>query len=222
MKVRFLIVLLASFPTLSAVAAEELAPTQIQISTANSELSLTTGPDGRVYELGYGKKGANFAPAPKKATARENEFYPPYGNGYIYEPALQATHADGNTSTDLLYVKHDISQVDADTTLYRIELKDGFYPFFVTLCFKAYHNEDVIEEWTEIHHEESAPVTLFRFASSSPVIPASSSYWLSQFVGTYSHEANLSEEQLAPGLKILDSKIGVRADYYRTPSFILA
>ncbi|HUB65995.1 MAG TPA: alpha-galactosidase [Candidatus Methylacidiphilales bacterium] len=223
MKPLFFLVLLSGFPILSAMAANELVSPQsnpIRISTANSEIVLVTGSDGRLYQLGYGKKGANFDSVTK--LVRTGEFYPPYGNGYLYEPAVQAIHADGNTSTDLTYVKTETFPVDADTTYYRIELKDSFYPFFVSLCFKAYHKEDLIEAWTEIHHAENAPVTLFRFASSSPVIPRGNAYWMTQFIGDYAHEANLSEEKLTPGLKILDSKLGVRADYYRNPSFILA
>jgi hypothetical protein len=44
---------------------------------------------------------------PDKLPARENEFYPASGNGFITEPAIEVTHHDGNTSTDLFYVNHD-------------------------------------------------------------------------------------------------------------------
>jgi alpha-galactosidase len=44
----------------------------------------------------------------------------------------------------------------------------------------------------------------------------------SAFHGDYSHEANLAEERLGPGIKILDSKIGVRATRFCIPSFVLA
>src|ERR1039458_4370089 len=94
--------------------------------------------------------------------ARETEFHPQFGNGFISEPALQATHADGNTSTDLIYVRDETTAIDTNVSLTRIELKDPAYPFFVTLCFKTYSKEDVIEQWTEIRHGENAPVTLFR------------------------------------------------------------
>ncbi len=139
----------------------------------------------------------------------------------LFEPAIATTHADGNTSTDLIYVKHDTTPVDTNVSLTRIELKDRFYPFFVTLCLKTYANEDVIEEWTEIRHEEDGPVVLYRFASSAPRVKAKE-YWLTQIEGDYSHEATLVEEKLTPGIKVLDSKIGVRASRFRTPSFLLS
>ncbi len=191
----------------------------INIATAHSVLMLRVGGDKRLYETHFG--------APHKESAanemlpRETEFYPPSGNGFILQPALQVTHPDGNTSTDLIYVRHATSAVDSNIFLTRIELKDPAYPFFVTLCFKCYQQEDVIEEWSEIRNEDDGPATLLHFASASPVVDATH-YWLTQFHGDYRSEATLSEEQLSPGIKILDSKIGVRATRFCIPSFILS
>jgi alpha-galactosidase len=192
----------------------------ILIGTVNSSLSLFVGRDGRLYQRGYGRSAPEAA-MPAKDPARETEFYPQFGDGFILEPALQATHGDGNTSTDLEYVRHTTTTLDDDTTLTRIELKDKFYPFFVTLCFKACQKEDVIEQWAEIRHVERGPVTLWRFASSAPVFRAKQ-YWLTQFHGDWADEAQMLEERLTPGLKVLDSKLGVRASRFRTPSFILS
>src|SRR5206468_2178664 len=74
----------------------------IKVETAHSALVLGIADDGRLYELGYGRPRERQAP--RRAPAREDEFHPPGGNGYILEPALQAVHADGNTSTELAYV----------------------------------------------------------------------------------------------------------------------
>jgi alpha-galactosidase len=104
----------------------------------------------------------------------------------------------------------------------RIDLKDGFYPFYVTLCFKAYQSEDVIEEWSEIHHDEDSRVLLSRFASSGLLVPKTGTYWLTHFHGDWADEAQWAEEKLTSGIKVLDSKIGVRAHQFRTPSFMIA
>ncbi len=202
-----------------AIAAE---PSVVTVGTAHSALTLTVAADGRLYELGYGRATAAVA-APRRPPAREDEFHPPAGNGYLLEPALQAVHADGNTSTELAYLSHETAADprDANVVVTRIKLKDPAYPFFATLCFRAYQAEDVIEQWAEISHDEPAPVVLSRFASSAPVVKADS-YWLTQFQGNYMREAGLVEERLAPGLKVLDSKLGVRAQQMRNPSFLLA
>lgn len=194
-------------------------PTLITIPTAHSALTLCVEGDGRLYQLGYGKTPDKVV-APEKMPAREAEFFPASGNGFILEPALQATHADGNTSTDFMFVRQETTALDSNVAVTRIELKDRFYPFFVNIYLKAYAKEDVIEEWTDIRHDEDGVVTLYRFASSSPLV-AGKEHWLTQFHGDWSREGEISEERLAEGTKILDSKIGVRASQYRIPSFIL-
>src|SRR5690349_1978669 len=92
-------------PTTAPVAQE-----YIRIPTARSELTLFVGSDNRLYELGYEKRDAKL-PEPKKLN-RLQEFHPAAGNGFIEEPAIQAFHADGNTSTDLVYVRHTTERVD--------------------------------------------------------------------------------------------------------------
>ncbi|MBN2514049.1 MAG: alpha-galactosidase [Sedimentisphaerales bacterium] len=192
----------------------------IQILTSRSAMTLFTAKDRRLYQLGYGAS-EKVIPAPRRNPAREDEFYPPSGNGYIFEPAIQAIHADGNTSTDLVTDTVQTETVDDNISLTRIALKDSRYPFYVTLCFRAYRQQDVIEQWAEIRHQENGPVTLYRYASSSPVVEAKN-YWLTHFHGDWAQEAQWIEEPLTSGMKILDSKIGVRAHQYRSAMFTLA
>jgi alpha-galactosidase len=192
----------------------------VRIETDREALTLFADKDGRLYQLGFGAR-SDKAPVLPKKFAWQQEFYPQWGDGFIAEPALQATHADGNTSTDLLYVRHESKPQGDGITLTRIEMKDPAYPFFVTLCFRTYAAFDVIEEWTEIRHEEAGAVQLDRFASSSPFFSKGDLY-VTQFCGDYSNEMNPLEERLTDGIKVFDSKIGVRADQYRNPSFLLS
>lgn len=211
---------ISSFCAFSRESADTTASGVIEISTAHSLLRLYHASDRRVYQLGYGRPDQKLT-IPAKLPAREDEFLPPSGNGFIWEPALQAFHSDGNTSTDLVYVRHETKAVDDNVSLTSIELKDSYYPFYVTIFIKAYRNEDVIEQWLEINNQEKSPVTLYRFASSSPVIKADN-YWVSQFYGGYAKEFQFVEEKLTPGIKVFDSKLGVRAQQNRNPSFILS
>jgi len=203
-----------------AVRAAGLQP--ITLATARSALVLAKNEQGRMLELHYG--AADFQP-PNGMAGRERELYPQYGDGfgenYISEPALQVAHADGNTSTDLIYVRHETQAIDTNVTLTRVELKDPAYPFFVTLCFKTYFREDIIEQWAEIRNGESGAVGLQRYDSCAPLFQAGE-YWLTQFHGEYRHEATLAEEKLGPGLKVLASQLGVRASRYCLPSFMLS
>jgi alpha-galactosidase len=218
--VLLLICMLAPLHKTSAQTAEKAGTKEqiISVKTSGTSLVLKVAKDGHLYQQSYGRaKPVTSGRTP----AREDECYPPAGNGFISEPAFQAVHADGNISTDLVFISADTTAVDANITHTRIRLRDTFYPLFVTVNFKAYRAEDVIEQWVEVRHEENKPVTLSRFASSAMVMKANS-YWLSQFHGNYMREAALAEEQLTPGIKVLDSKIGVRAHQMRNPSFIIS
>jgi alpha-galactosidase len=79
---------------------------------------------------------------------RFDEAYPQWGDGYIWEPALQVAHADGNTSTALLYDSATRTNEPPDRELLRIKLRDPAYPFEVMLCFRAHRQRDLLEQWT--------------------------------------------------------------------------
>jgi len=134
---------------------------------------------------------------------------------------LQVTHADGNTSTSLVFDSLTQSNETADITATHIRLHDSAYPFDVTLCFKTHHDEDVVEQWIELNHAEKGAVTLQRVESSSLMLGGD--VYLTHFFGDWAKEMlNPITEQITPGTKVLDSKIGVRADQFRNPSFVLS
>lgn len=222
MKLQFCLCLAAFVVTGGSGSAAPAAATEqvIAINTKRSALVLLAAKNGTLYQVSFGRAPATPA-APPRAPDRYDEVFPCYGSGYMLEPALQATHSDGNTSTELMYVSHESVTRNDNITETRIRLRDRHYPFFIVLCYRCYREEDVIEQWTEITHEESGPVTLGRFASAAPRLQASN-YWVTQFYGDVLREGELVEEQLTPGLKILDSKLAVRAHLYRPPAFVLA
>lgn len=191
----------------------------IRIATEHAGLSLYIDQEARLYQIGFGKlsPGAHIP----NEFERCQECYPQWGDGFVAEPALQATHADGNTSTGLVYIRHETRPAGDEVLFTRIKLKDSVYPFFVTLCFKTYPVLDVIEQWTEIRHTESGPVELARLASSSPIIESKNVH-LTHFFGDWVEEMNPITERLSPGIKVLDSKLGVRAHRYRNPSFLIS
>src|SRR5580693_8298673 len=107
-----------------SAAADDAPPSAVarrlvRIPTAHSVLTLCVEPDGRVYQLGYGAVSKEPG-LPQKTPAREAEFLPAFGNGFILDPAIQATHADGNNSTDLIYLTNQTSAVDDNVSLTRI------------------------------------------------------------------------------------------------------
>lgn len=221
-------------PTLAAVGGTPVAvapearasplpskgPAFISIATGRSALVFAVDGAGRLQQVAFGRKGL----VPPETTALPDwatDALPCAGNGYLLEPALQVIHSDGNISTELGYVSHGMKRETPDCVVTRITLRDRFYPLTVTLCFRAYEAEDIIEQWTEIVHEEPGAVVLGRYASAAPAFQAGA-YWVSQFQGDVLREGELGEEKLTRGLKVLDSKLTVRAHFHRNPSFLLA
>lgn len=180
----------------------------INIETNRSALRLQVDAQGKLWQTGYGAKGAECG---------ANQLaYPAAGDGWVFEPAIRVKHADGNTSTDLR-----VSDFDQNGHSTHIHLADPQYNFSVHLHFRTYSKEDVIECWTEIEHQEEGVVTLGAFASFSPDF-GKADHWLTQFHGDWADEVNMAEEKLGFGIKILDSKLGVRAQQFRSPYFLLA
>ncbi len=197
-------------------AAKPPFPEQFSVQTKNFALRFEVGDDGRLYQHAVGAADADGK------IQRTDECYPQSGDGYIWEPALQVTHADGNTSTALIFEGVTRTNDDAGRELTQIKLHDPAYPFEVTLNFRADHERDVVEQWTEIVHHEPAPVTLERMASSALLFPPTNIY-LTHFFGDWAKEMlNPVTEQITPGTKMLDSKTGVRADQFSNPSFVLS
>ena len=83
------------------------------------------------------------------------------GTEDYYEPTFEIRHADGNPTSVLKYVEH--KQQAGETS---ILLRDEVYPVEVTLYYKVFPEEDIIQQWAEIRHEEKGKVYLGRYASS--------------------------------------------------------
>ncbi len=150
-----------------------------------------------------------------------NGAYTPAGTWNLSEPAIQVKHADGNPSLELKYVSHQKEKVDNNATLTRILLKDPVYPFEVTLCYKVWAKENIIEQWTEIKHSEKKAVLLQKFASANLYF-TNKDFYLTSFQGEYLKEMQPVESKLLQGIRTIDSKMGTRAMLLQTPNFILS
>ncbi len=186
----------------------------LAVQTRTFALSFQVSDDGRLYQRAIG--GGDSA-----KLLRNDESFPQWGDGYIWEPALQVVHADGNTSTALIYDGVTRTTEGDGREITRIKLRDVAYPFEVALCFRAYREQDVIEQWTEIQHRERGEVKLEQMASSA-LLFAPTNVNLLHFFGDWAKEMQPFVEPLNPGTKVLDSKIGVRAHQFRNPSFVLS
>ena len=188
---------------------------QFSVQTKEFTLSFLVGETGRLYQRALGITNSALPPL------RDDEAYPQAGDGYIWEPALRVVHAGGNTSTALIFEDVTRTNDSSGRELTRIRLRDSAYPLEVALIFRCDPQRDVVEQWTEIVHHESGPVTLQRMASTALLL--GTNVQLTDFFGDWSGEMlSPITEPITPGTKVLDSKLGVRADQFRNPSFVLS
>jgi alpha-galactosidase len=200
---------------------EQVKDILIPVRTSSTDLVFkVNGRDGRLYQVYLGAKLNNINDL-EKERSQGHPAYATFGTDNLFEPAIRITNNDWNPSLELKYSDQQTEKIDDDVTLTKISLKDQVYPVEVTLCFKTFNDENVIEEWAEIIHHEQKPLTLFNYASSMLNFDAES-YWLTQFHGDWAEEMRMQESALTSGIKIIDSKLGSRAHMYQTPSFMLS
>jgi len=212
-------ILLAFLFNVFVSAANTNENTSIIISTASNALVYKVDKNNKLRQCYYGGKLAASDYASIQVSSIDA--YPAFGTSYTNEAALRAVHADGNTSTELIFDSYTTERAGDGVELTTILLKDTYFPFQVKLCFKAYQKDNVIEQWSEIRHTEKKPVTLFNFASSH-VTFTNPAYYLTQFFGNWAEEMKMEEVKLTRGVKVLDSKLGVRSDQFAHACFMLS
>lgn len=191
----------------------------IRIHTSRTDLVYQVDKHGCLLQHYLGPALADEADL--QAIPAGESAYVTYGSGDFFTPALRLTHADGNTSLQLTYVSHECTQVEDGVTETRIRLRDEAYPVDVTLVFRAFERENVIESHMEISHRERKPVLLHEFASSMLRLEARD-YYLTEFSGNWAREVNMSVSRLNFGKKVLDTTLGTRANMFCSPIFALS
>lgn len=177
----------------------------------------------------YGKKMNNYQDfqtakymnRPDTHQSFAPELYPAYGGRHYLEPALQITHPDGVLTTDLYYKSHEVKCEKDGVVETIVTLKDNQYPLIVQVYFRAYMEDDIICQHIEVINAGKKPIHINRISSAFLPLQADR-YYLTHFHGTWANEMQMVEEELLPGLKIIESKKGVRTTQSEAPSFILS
>lgn len=202
----------------------------IPIATENNVLLMQTDSNNRLRTVYFGKPlvieseyagvSANYNYDESNAGIY-NSSYTPAGTWNLSEPAIQVKHADDNPSLELKYVSHKKEIIDANTSITSILLKDPIYPFEVTLFYKVWAKENIIEQWTEIKHKEKKAVLLQKYASANLYFQGKD-FYLTSFQGEYLKEMQPIETKLLQGIRTVDSKLGTRAMLLQTPNFMVS
>lgn len=190
----------------------------IPIQTAHTSLIYKVDKSGELRQCYYGKLLSPVEMENVQVTS--STAYTAYGGSIVTEPALRVVHADGNLTTELVYERHEQRESEPGVMLTRIDLKDKFYSLSISIFYKAFIAEDVIEQWTEIVHAEKKSMVLHNYFSSQLTFNESS-YWLTSFYGDWASEMSIREQQLTEGVISLESKLGVRSNQFSHACFLV-
>lgn len=204
--------------------------TTIPIVTSKNAMVLQTDNNNRLIVTYFGRK-LNNSPE-YNGILRQYNFHedgqPNFNNAYttagtynLVEPALQLVHGDGNTSLDLKYISHDTKQLDDNTSITTILLRDSLYPTEVTLFIKSWFKENVVEQWSVIKNGEKKPIRMQKYASANLYF-AGQKFFLNQYHGAWGREMKPEETELTHGIKTIDTKLGTRANMYEPPVFMVS
>lgn len=202
----------------------------IPIETAENVTLLQTDDDNRLNIIYFGKKLSDtsaYASVAKQFLRRDpnnsitNNVYTPAGTWNLSEPAIQIKQFNGDLSLELKYVSHKVEITDENVGLITILLKDPVSPVEVKLFFKTYRRENVIEQWSSIRNTGKKSLTLEKFASANLYL-AGGRFFLRQYHGSWAEEMIPEEAELTSGIKVLDSKLGTRANLFQPPSFAVS
>jgi alpha-galactosidase len=180
----------------------------IPIETRENALVIQTDKDNHPGIIYFGKKlgkTSDYALIPSQSRQRDgnagiyNSAYTPAGSWNVSEPALQITHSDGNPSSDLIYVSHKTVKENDNTTLTSILLKDPVYAVQVTLHYRTFFQENVVEQWSEIKSAEKGHLIMLQKYASANLYFVAKDFYLTHYNGTWAKEMNPEEEHLLPG-----------------------
>lgn len=201
----------------------------IEISTDRLSMIMGVQHDGKVILYHWGDKingydsftEEGFKNQPDTKNTYGTWLYPAYGGRFCLTPALKLTHADGTMTTELVYCGHESRRLDTNTTETVLHLQDNLYPVRLDVRFVAYAKENVICQSVSLSHSEKGVLKVEDMASAYLTLHAGS-YYLTHFHGTWAHEMQMKEELLTPGIKIVESKKGVRTTQSENSSFLLS
>jgi len=202
----------------------------IPIATQNHAIVLQTDKNNRLRTIYFGESLNNITEYPivsrlyntdDEGDGIYNAAYTPAGTWNLSEPAIQVKHSDGNSSLELKYISHKQEKLDENVELTSIILKDPLYQFQVTLFYKVWKKENIVEQWTEIQHSEKNSVLLQKYSSANLYFTGKE-FYLTSFHGRWAKEMQPSENKLTRGIKSFESILGTRAMLLQSSDFILS
>ncbi|HVZ18927.1 MAG TPA: alpha-galactosidase [Terriglobales bacterium] len=213
----------ATFAAVTLLGAAVLPAQSIQYSASTKVWLLNTGKSS--YAMGVAADGAlrNLywgaplwrmvdmpAPAPRQDLSSfdprqmmENEEYPGWGGTRYYEPAVKISRADGDRDLVLHYVSHRIEGNQLD-----IEMKDIRDAVSVTLHYRVYPGQGILERSATIRNGTKQTLTLDSAQAATWYLPPGDGYQLTYLSGRWAAEGQINREPIHEGEKVIESRKG--------------
>jgi alpha-galactosidase len=129
--------------------------------------------------------------------------YAGWGSNMYTEPCLKVALADGNRDLVLRYVSHAIQG-----SVLKVVTKDIQYDLMVNLYYRVHAGAGMIEKHAVIENKTSQPITLESAQAGTWYMPPGDGYRLSYLNGRWAGETQLVQEDIHPGVKVLESRRG--------------
>lgn len=128
--------------------------------------------------------------------------YAGWGAGLFVEPALKVSFADGNRDLVLHYESHSVTPHG-----FEVVLKDIGRKIYVTLHYEMDPESGILARSATIENREAQPVTVEQAAAAAWALPAGA-YTLNYLTGRWAGEWNLTQEEVHPGARVIESRRG--------------
>ncbi|HVT79704.1 MAG TPA: alpha-galactosidase [Phycisphaerae bacterium] len=149
------------------------------------------------------------------STTTTPEEYPGWGGARFFEPCLKIALADGVRDIVLKYARHEIAGPDLI-----IRMKDCACDFEAALHYRM-DVSGILRKHAVLTNNTAQGVTIESAQSGVWHLPAGGGYRLSYLTGRWGGETLLVQEDVHPGVKILESRRGVATSNQMNPWFAL-
>ena len=194
---------------------------QVIISTPNTSMVLHANDGEDLRQDYYGAKLADVKQLKEAGSDFNFAALPAFGTvDMIHLPALQVQHTDGDLNLELTVTDYS-SYDDRNAVVHTFTMQDQLKPVTIKVFYKAYQTVDMIETWIEIVNNEKGCITLKRFDSGHLTLRRGD-VWLTHLHGDWCAEAQITQEPLTPGVKVIRNTDGARNAHCDAPEFIVS
>jgi alpha-galactosidase len=190
----------------------------IEIGVGEAAISFEADRDGWLRQLGFrplppGGPRIDSGPFPSETFPLA---YPAWGQDVSQPPAFRLTSHDG-----LQTCYPVLAGYERDGDNHRIRLADERLALTIDLCLQVHPAEAVLEQWSEIRHDQPGTVTLHAAAAAAPVLHGQAP-WLTRFDGDWAAEWTAATVPVPIGTTTIQSLSPVRPCLLASPFFLLA